>query len=513
MTSLSFSRRCLFCLLGCCWGLIQGITAFADEQPSPLKPRQHIELPDLGLSADNAFSPAQEDEIGKTFLRQLRRKQVTLDDSLVDDYLQNLGAQLASYSDNPYQSFHFFMLKANEINAVAVPGGYIGMNTGLFLHANDENEVASVLAHEISHVTQRHIARSIESAQQWSLPMLAAMISAIAVGIANPQLGQAALTGIMAGQVQHQIDVTRANESEADRVGMQTLARAGYDPMGMPNFFERLQAVNRFNTGNFTPDYLQTHPVTTDRIAESRSLANAIDANQSFSPHNSDLFFLMRARVLVLTHQNPKQLQAQLQESLNTRNFKDERALRYGLALVALQNHQYEITQKQLEWLSANDKPRLLYQHLDIELSLERGAYNNAVEKIQQALKWYPNNTALTLLQAQILLQQQQAAQAKTVLRGLNNQNSPEYYKLLAEAQDKTGDLVESKLALAEFYYLTGSLRIALEQLRQAQRQEINDFYLRSRVEARFKELNEEWAAEREEIEKKEREEQRERGR
>jgi len=197
------------------------------------------DLPDFGDSAGSAISPEYERRLGQMFLKQVRHFSHIITDPEVESYIQSIGYQIASHSDNSEQPFTFFVIENPGINAFAGPGGMIVLNSGVILNSGNESELAAVMAHEIAHVTQRHLARMFEEVSRYSIPTAAAMIGAIIIGIANPEAGAAALAGISGLSAQNQINFTRANEEEADRVGMQTLVRAGYNPRSMPSFFEK----------------------------------------------------------------------------------------------------------------------------------------------------------------------------------------------------------------------------------------------------------------------------------
>src|SRR6476646_7209464 len=258
-------------------GLIAG-TGKAVEQDS--------HLPDIGSSAGEVLGPAKQREYGEMALAQMRNYGYTLEDPLLSGWLQGVGDRLGAASDKPDQAYTLFLLKDRQINAFATLGGYIAVNAGLVLAANREDEVAAVLSHEIAHVTQSHVLRAVERAQRDSVPILLAMLGAIALSQAShsnsgDNAAMAAMASAQGLLVQRQIDYTRDNEAQADRIGIRTLARSGYDPAAMANFFEKLQSIVRANQGTErerTPDYLQTHPVTTSRISESRERARQIAA-------------------------------------------------------------------------------------------------------------------------------------------------------------------------------------------------------------------------------------------
>ncbi len=444
-----------------------------------------IELPDIGISADVIMSSVDEDRLGKAFIRQLRQHVEVIDDVQINDYLNVLGNHLVSYSENPKQSFHFFVIKDSSINAFAVPGGFIGVHSGLIMTTRSEGELASVLAHEIAHVTQRHIARTIEASQRLTVPKIAAIIAAaIVTGIA-PQVGQAAFAAIMAGNIQMQINFTRLHEKEADRIGIQTLANSGFEPNEMPNFFERMQAANRNSTTNL-PELLLTHPVTTDRIAEAHDRAAKYSTKLKAE---NPLYNLMKAKLLVSTTNNKAKLLKDLQKMLALNNYRDEGAARYALALALLDNMRTDGVQTQINWLLKNDSDRVMYRILKARLALLQKNTTKAMEEYEKALQIYPHDKMLGLDYAEKLLQNNIATKAKNILLDISIPNNPYYFFLLAQAYKLDGAEAEAYFALAENYYLKGQTAIAIEHLKKALQKVKADFYLATRIDARYKEL------------------------
>ncbi len=275
-----------------------------------------IELPEMGDSAGALISPAEEKEFGEAFFRSLHSQVVINQDSEIQQYIQTIGEKLVAHSDTPSYPFHFFVVLENDINAFAGPGGYIGVNSGLILMTDAESELASVMAHEIAHVTQRHLYRSYEASSRLSIPMAAATLGAILLGTQSAAAGQAAIMAIQAGSVQFQIDFTREHEAEADRVGMQTLSSSTYDPRSMPTFFERLQQSTRYS-GQNVPEFLRTHPVTASRISDSRGRAD----NYPYKQYPDSLTYQLiktKLQVSLATDSNDIRaiLQARLQQGL-----------------------------------------------------------------------------------------------------------------------------------------------------------------------------------------------------
>ncbi len=332
---------------------------------------QDSRLPDIGSSAGEVIDPSMEANYGAYMLYELRRMGLVLDDALIDSWLQAMGYRLASASDTPRQSFTFFMLRDRNINAFATLGGYIGMNAGLVLTAESEAEVAGVMAHEIAHVSQRHVLRSVERAQKDQIPILLAMIGAIAASQAVSNASNsgddsgsnataAAIAGAMALMQQRQIDYTRSNESEADRVGINTMARAGYKPDGMADFFERMQRVTRGNSGGYQlPDYLRSHPVTTTRISETRQLAQKLalsgpaatptprslgnpllpglySLGSGYASDNGEQFMWARDRLRALSADNPAAGLREYRALARAPGARPDDGRDYGLALALL---------------------------------------------------------------------------------------------------------------------------------------------------------------------------------
>jgi beta-barrel assembly-enhancing protease len=452
-----------------------------------------IELPQMGLSADTVMSTIDEQELGQAFMRHARRTKNIIDDIEINHYFQDLGYRLASYSDNPEQHFHFFVINDPSINAFAVPGGFIGIYSGLILKTRSESELASVIAHEIAHVTQRHIARIVEAADRLSVPTMAAMIAAVILAGAtgSPQAGQAILTSVLAGNVQMQINFTRTHEQEADRLGMQILAKSGFDPRDMPRFFERMQEGARFYSA--IPEFLRTHPVTINRIAEARDRAEKYPVKQEL---DKPLYHLMRAKLLFLIADNKQQFAKILQNMLKTGRYRDERAIRYALALALLETRQTQKVQKHIDWLFQNDGDRVIYHLLKARLVLLQNSWAKAESVYEQALDVYPSDKILGLDYAEKLLQNNRPGKAKAVLLGLSADSNPEYYDRLARVYQLTGEKAEAQMALAEKHYLMGYTQLAIEQLEMALKMESLDFYLASRIEARYKALQAEWLEE-----------------
>jgi len=255
-----------------------------------------LDLPDIGDSGASLMTPAQERRVGEAVMHNLRRAGMIVDDPIATAYLNQLGYHLLAQRDNPDQTnFSFFLVNDKSINAFALPGGFIGINYGLVMATDSEDELASVVAHEIAHVTQRHYARAYDMGKSSELPVLAAIIAAIVLGAhGNADIGQAAIATAAGASAQHQINFTRHNEEEADRIGIQLLAKAGFDPDMMAEFFEKLDKESRLYGSN-VPAFLMDHPVNSERITDARNRAQQLPRPK---PHDELMYLLIRDRIM-----------------------------------------------------------------------------------------------------------------------------------------------------------------------------------------------------------------------
>ena len=452
----------------------------------PLGAGAQNQLPDFGDPSSATLSPADEREIGAMFMRQIRAQLPVIDDPEIEDYVQTLGYSLISGSTEGSTDFYFFVIANPTVNAFALPGGYIGIHSGLITNTKSESELASVLAHEIAHVTQRHIARSIAAAEGTQYATIAAIIAGMLIGTQNAQAGRAAMAGASAAGAQSQINFTRANEQEADRVGMNMLAKAGYDPRAMPQFFEELDNASRYYSK--PPEFLSTHPVTASRIADSRGRAEQYPYKQYL---DSISYRLTRAKVQVLTTEDPARLLADYESELKEERKGDRSPTLYGRALVLakLGNHQLAI--EELEKLVASHPERVRFRVALASQWLAIGDVKHALSIYQDAYGLFPDSSQLVLGYVNALLRDGQGKRALAIIDEYSriHVKSAALYRLEAEAYRLEGEVTPSRMALAEYYYLTGELEGAIHQLQLAANEPGGDFYQSSRVEARLKEL------------------------
>ncbi|MCC6207584.1 MAG: M48 family metallopeptidase [Gammaproteobacteria bacterium] len=456
------------------------------------------DLPNIGDSAENYLSTTEEQTLGKVFMRNVRQALQVVNDPEVESYIQSLGYRLVASSGTQGRQFTYFVVNDPAINAFAGFGGYIGVNTGLILVTQSEAELAAVIGHETAHVAQRHLARAIEQSARMSAPMTAAIIAAILLGSQTSQggqIGEAALAATIAGNAQQQINFTRTNEWEADRIGMRFLAGAGFDPHAMPDFFERLQ---KSSYENLQYSFLYTHPVTTERIADSRNRAEQLPRARDAEANGN--YSLIRAKVRVLQDNNPQKSAEYFENTLATAPASEKDALAYGYALSLLALGQDKEALAQLRPLIARDPERIAYQILLAQIQLAGGQTTAALATYERNLGLYPYNLPLTTRYVGALLQADQAKKASATINAYFRQRPPEaeLYALQARAAGMLGRSTEMHLALAEHHYQLGETRAAIEQLRIAQRSAPeDDGHLRARIDARMDELQTAWKAER----------------
>lgn len=425
-----------------------------------------LDLPEMGDSSGSLLTIAEERELGEEFFRYLHTEMTISEDAEIQEYIQSVGNKLTVNSDDSAYPFHFFVVMENDINAFAGPGGYIGVNSGLILMSEAESELASVMAHEIAHVTQRHLYRSAEAQQRLSIPMLAATVAAIALGTKNPQMGQAALAAIQVGNVQFQINFTREHEAEADRVGMETLSRSDFDPRSMPTFFERLQQSSRY-VGTKVPEFLRTHPVTESRIADTRGRAD----HYPYKQFPDSLFFqLIKTKLRVLSESNPANAAKYFQLKLTQGTEEQRTVAQYGMGLVATQLQKYQEAESIFQTLIKNYPNQPQYQTALARNALDARQYDLALKRYQHLIVAFPNKEALKIEYAETLLKAGQAQAAREVLLTLNERTKklPIYNELLAQVYGNLHQAAESHRYLAEYYYNMGRTSEAIMQVRLA---------------------------------------------
>ena len=465
--------------------------AFAQNSPAPLA----AQLPDLGDGGGSELSLQTERKIGESIMRDIKfREPSYLDDPEVAEYLNGLGGRLTGAGTGARQDFEFFAIRDSSVNAFAMPGGFIGVHTGLISAAENESEIASVIAHEMAHVTQRHIARQIGIQKQMQLPMMIAMAATILLARSRPDLAGGAAAAAQGGAIQAQLGFSRDFEREADRIGFQTLAAAGFDTRAMGTFFEKLQRFSRIMDGGGVPGYLRSHPVTSERITDAQHRAE----NQPYRQRADPLeFHLVRAKVRAEAADAQEAVKT-FGDAVNARRFANEPGARYGLALALLRAREPGRADAEIARLRADAIANPMVDTLAARVRLALGDQAGALAILQAALARYPHRRPI--LYAILGLLQDQS-RFDDVLAMLIEPlrlypRDPKLHEARAKAYASQGKRLLQHQAQAEFYILQGSLPAAIEQLQFAQTSGDGNFYDHSVVDARLKELRAEHARE-----------------
>jgi len=445
-----------------------------------------IELPDLGDPAESALSVVKEKEIGQEIMLKIWQQHVAVEDLIVQEYISSLGYELVSNADNALHGFTFFTIKDQSINAFALPGGYVGVNAGLITTTEDESELAAVLAHEISHVTQRHLARAIFHDELIQVPMIAAMIAGILLG---GDAARAAVTAASAGSTQSQINFTRKNEYEADRVGIDLLGRAGFNTYSMASLFDKMHRQSRLY-GGAPPEYLSTHPVHGSRIADARARAGNFPTSKKA---NSDQYYIVRARLRVLLSNNPARVANDLLRSLKEQPVGNRLMERYALTFALMESGRLDEATQQSDLLLTQSKFSFYIRLQRAEIDLRSGRDKSALQRMQKLRLDHPDDHVLTLENARMLIQAGQASQARKILEDylIFRQGDPDVYKLLSHASQAGGDTAKSHVYMAEYYRLFGDISQAISHLEAALDSPIHDYYEEARLQARLQNLRE----------------------
>jgi predicted Zn-dependent protease len=452
-------------------------------------------LPELGDPSGADMSLAQERRLGESVVRDIRLSGGYLEDPEVNGYLNELGNRLVTAIPGAPFEFEFFAVNDPTINAFALPGGYVGVNTGLILLTQNESELAAVLAHEISHVTQHHIARSISKQKDAMLTTLAALAAAIVaarVGGSNGgQVAQAAIASAQGLGIQMQIDYTRQIEQEADRLGFQRLDAAGFDVTAMATFMERLQRASRFVEGS-APSYLRDHPVTYERIAEAQARAQG----KPFKQVKDSLDFNM-VRALVRSYQGTTKEAIQFfEDALAERRYNDPIAVRYGLIASLLRAQDFKRAQAELLILEKAAPPHPMIDAMAGQVLMQSGQLSPAIARYQAALARYPNKQQLIYDYPEALLKDKQAAKAAAYLSEqlLRYPNDGPLHLLAAKAYAALGKQGLAHQHQAEYYAWLGNLPGAVVQFELAVKAGDGDFYQSSVAESRLRAMREELA-------------------
>jgi len=444
-------------------------------------------LPDLGESARAELSPQVERRIGENILNEIRLREPSyVDDPEINDYLNNLGRRLAEASANPTGDFNFFAIRDNTVNAFAMFGGFIGVNTGTILTAQTESELAGVIGHEIAHVTQNHLARQLSKEKQNTIPSLIAMAVGILAARSNTDVAMATVASSQASVVQAQLAYSRDFEREADRAGYQTLLKAGFDVRGMGDFFERLQKAGRLYDNN-APVYLRSHPLTVERISDMQNRAQESPYRQIVS---SLEFYLVRAKLRAQMGA-PSEAVNDFQTQLRERKYASQVATRYGLAFSLLRAKDVTAAKREMDAIGALKVSSPMISGLAAEIASKAGDPSAAQAIYRDALQRFPQSRSLVYGYAESLYADKQFEKALRYLDSQLQINFSDFklYGLQAKTYAAMGKRLQQLRSQAEFYYLQGQLGQAVEQLQFAQQETDGNFYEQSVVDARLREL------------------------
>ncbi|MBB1201847.1 beta-barrel assembly-enhancing protease [Enterobacteriaceae bacterium 89] len=459
----------------------QVLPAFADSADS---------LPDMGTTAGSTLSIGQELQMGDYYVRQLRGSAPLINDPLLVQYVNGLGMRLVAHANSVRTPFHFYLINNDELNAFAFFGGNVVLHSALFRYADTESQLASVMAHEISHVTQRHLARAMEDQKRNAPLTWVGALGSILLAMASPQAGMAALTGTLAGTQQGMISFTRQNEEEADRIGIQVLQRSGFDPQGMPQFMDKLMDQSRYSSR--PPEMLLTHPLPESRLSDARNRANQM---RPVVVQSSEDFYMAKARVLGMYNNGQNTLSPDLLDNWSKGNIREQHAAEYGRALLAMGKDNYAEASKLLQPLISANPQNVWYLDLATDISLGLKKNDEAVNRLKAA-KDLRISPVLQLNLANALLQSGNPAEAATILNRytFNYKDDTNGWDLLAQAEAQLGNRDQELAARAENMALVGRLDQAISLLSSASSQVKLGSLQQARYDARidqFRQLQE----------------------
>ena len=455
--------------------------------PTNLALAKEIELPLLGDSSSGIVSKQQEYQLGRTWLKVFRSRVTEHDDPLMQLYFEELIYNLAVFSDLENPELELVIIKNPTMNAFAVPGGVVGIHTGLFAFAENEDQMVSVLAHELAHLSQRHFARGLEARRSSSMVTLAGLLAGLVVAATvGGDAGMAAMSASQAYAAESQLRYSRSNEQEADRIGLQTMERSGRDPSAAGDMFETLLSKTRYS-GTRIPEFLLTHPVTEKRIADARGRSMGA-ARRHYIEHPD--YYLMQARAIVAMDSSTKISITKFQTELKNNTLRPD-AANYGLALAYLNAGEFIKADRLIAALLAEEPRQIAYQYTDIEIDLAQENYATALSKLNGLLALTPNNYPLMALESEILWQDHQYEKSATVLTLLtrNRPEDPMLWYRLAGVRGLAGNISGVHEARAEYFILVGAFDLAREQLGLATKLVAADFKRSAIVSQRLRDV------------------------
>ena len=453
-----------------------------------------LSLPDLGGASDAELSPQVERRLGESIVRDMRRDPQYIDDPELSEYLGSLGARLTQAMTGARHDFEFFGVRDVAINAFALPGGFVGVHTGLLQAAETESELASVLAHEIAHVTQRHIARMLGQQKQMQLPVLAALAAALLLGRSRPDLASGASAAVQAGAASAQLAYSREFERDADRVGLQALADAGYDVRSMASFFEKMQRAQRVADDATLPGYLRTHPVTTERIADAQNKVGSLPYKQHV---DSAEFHYVRAKLRAESG-DALDAAAHFERSVRDKRYANEAAARYGLVAAQLRARKPQAAAAEMARLRATGAAGPMLDTLEARVRQANGDSAGAQALLAQKRARHPYSRSLLYAHVGTLQDASRHTEAAAALDEAVRSHPADarLRAMQSRSYAALGKRLLQHQAQGEYYALQGSLPAAIEQLQLARSAGDGDFYQLSVLDARLKELRAQHQAE-----------------
>lgn len=462
----------------------QPFNPITSDLPSAL----NSDLPDLSGPANGILDKTEQYELGYSTMLQLRQEGGLFDDPETEEYVQQIGQRLASQSKDGGGYFHYVVARSEEINSFAVTGGWVFIFTGLLTATHTESEFAGVVAHETAHITQNHVLREIEEEKQSSMTALAAMLATILLGALGGGGGDAIEGGILASQglaAQQQISFSTEMEAEADRVGIQYLAAAGFDPDGMADFFARVMQ-QRSVQDDWVPAILQDHPVDSVRIAMARERAAQYPKVPDTSSRD---YYLIRERARVLTAPGDEDIQRVYAQKLA--NGDHSIGTTYGDAVALIQDNKASQAIPVLKGMIARQGDlHLLYDTLG-QAQAKAGDMQAALATFRLAMELFPRNVPITIRYAQTLMADGRNAQAHDALLDLFNNvdPTPDQIQLTARAASAAGDLGDAYYYMGEYQIADGNLPLAAQQYQLALRTPHLTNVQRQRISARLREV------------------------
>ena len=455
-------------------------------QNAPLVYADNINLPDIGTAAASTLSIGQEMEMGDYYMRLLRADAPIINDPVLNQYINDLGKKLVLKAESVQTPFHFYIMKSNVLNAFAFFGGNVVIHSKLILDTTNESQLASVMAHEIGHVTQRHLARAMENQNRNSPYVWGATLGSLLLTLANPEAGMMAITSTMAGSTQSMISFTQSNEQEADRVGLRTLARAGFDPYASSEFLQKLADETRFSSK--PPEILLTHPLPNSRLSDIRNRSLQY-SKKDVSPSLN--YYLAKARLAILFSNNINTGKLLLEDYKKLNNEQSKIAMVYGSALADYRSGNYQRAKQQLQPLLDNDPNNIWYIDLMTDIDLNTNNNNAAINRLQAALKKSPNSSALQLNLANAYVKNKNYQQAVSLLHRYTFEHNDDTngWELLISAYGGSHSRAQEMSAQAELIALEGQFQGSIQILQNAKNQTKGDQIMVSRIEARIKQL------------------------